>query len=390
MKIKDKAMNSKWAAYTIATCSAVVLYLALSHLSVFLNFLKYIWSVFSPVIIGVVIAYILNPLVKVFYHKVFKKVKSNRARNNLSIMATILCVIAIIAILLVAMIPQIADSVTTFIDNLELYSTSFLDTVGHLGITLPAISSYVESFSTFSENILKNVTNLLTTHSSTIIDTSYSIGVGMFNGLVGFILAIYFLADKVRIKEGIRKLMHLILSDKRYDEYSAFWLRCNDILIKYIVFDILDGIVIGLVNALLMLIFGIPYVALISVIVGVFNLLPTFGPILGGAIGAFLLVLVNPWYALTFLIITVVIQTFDGYILKPKLFSGSLGVPGVWILITIIIGGKLFGVAGILLSIPFAAIFVIVYDEYILVKLQQQKDRRSKKIETKLQDDDKL
>ena len=90
------------------------------------------------------------------------------------------------------------------------------------------------------------------------------------------------------------------------------------------------------------------------------------------------------------MIFTVVLQTIDGYVLKPKLFSGSLGVPGVWILITIIIGGKLFGVIGILLSIPFAAIFVFVYDEYILVKLQEHKDRRSKKIETQLQDDNQL
>ncbi len=95
---------------------------------------------------------------------------------------------------------------------------------------------------------------------------------------------------------------------------------------------------------------------MISVVVGLTNLAPTFGPVIGAAIGAFILLLVNPWYALYFLIFTVIIQIIDGYILKPRLFGGALGVPGVVVLICIIIGGRLFGIWGVLLAIPFAAI----------------------------------
>ncbi len=390
MKFKNKEIDKRWIGYTIATCSAVVVYLVLSNIGLFLSALSYIWSVIAPVTTGVVIAYIFNPLVKVFSEKVFKKIKSDRSRNNLSILSALLCFIVVIVILLVAMIPQLISSVMVFADNIGQYADTLTQTLSVFGATVPAVGDYVNSFTSFSESFLGNIQDFLTTNSGTILDTSYSIGVGVFNGLVGFILAIYFLADKTRIKAGIERLLHLVISDKRYEDYAAFWKRCNDILIKYIVYSLLDALIIGVVNAIFMLVAGIPYVALISFIVGVFNLLPTFGPVIGGAIGAFILVLVNPWYALIFLIFTVVLQTIDGYVLKPKLFSGSLGVPGVWILITIIIGGKLFGVIGILLSIPFAAIFVFVYDEYILVKLQEHKDRRSKKIETQLQDDNQL
>jgi predicted PurR-regulated permease PerM len=125
-----------------------------------------------------------------------------------------------------------------------------------------------------------------------------------------------------------------------------------------------------------MAIIGIPYSVLISVIAGVTNLAPTFGPIVGAAIGAFILILVHPWFCVAFLIITIVLQTVDGYILKPKLFGESLGVSPLMILIAIILGGRLFGVAGILLAIPFAAILDFVYRDFVLKKLEEKYNSR--------------
>jgi predicted PurR-regulated permease PerM len=121
---------------------------------------------------------------------------------------------------------------------------------------------------------------------------------------------------------------------------------------------------------------GLPYAVLISVVVGVTNLAPTFGPLVGGVIGAVILVLINPWYALWFIIFTMILQTCDGYVLKPKLFSGVLGVSSVWVLICIIVGGRMFGVPGILLSIPFAAISDYIYNEFILVRLRKRRQKK--------------
>ena len=115
-----------------------------------------------------------------------------------------------------------------------------------------------------------------------------------------------------------------------------------------------------------------PYNILISVVVGITNLAPTFGPIVGGLIGAFILLLVNPWQALWFILFTLVLQTIDGYILKPKLFGNSFGVSSIWILITIIVGGRMFGVWGILLAIPFAAIADYFYRDVIWKKLEKR------------------
>ena len=123
---------------------------------------------------------------------------------------------------------------------------------------------------------------------------------------------------------------------------------------------------------------GMPYVVLLSVLVGVTNLAPTFGPFVGGAIGAFILLLVNPWYALWFLLFTLILQTVDGYILKPKLFGDSFGVSSVWILVSIIFFGRLFGILGVIISIPLAAIVSYVYQSWILRKLQMRRDNNER------------
>ena len=162
--------------------------------------------------------------------------------------------------------------------------------------------------------------------------------------------------------------MKVFIPDAVYTRMATFWSTCNDILKRYIAGDLLDGIIVGLVNWVFMVITGMSYSVLISLFVGVTNLAPTFGPIVGAIIGAFILVLVNPVHALIFLIFTVILQTLDGYVIKPKLFGNTLGVSAVWILVTLVVGGRMFGIGGIMLAIPFAAIFNFTYQNWIQKK----------------------
>ena len=132
--------------------------------------------------------------------------------------------------------------------------------------------------------------------------------------------------------------------------------------------------IVGIVNAIFMTIVGLPYVGLVSVLVAITNIIPTFGPAIGAIIGGFLLLLVEPWYAVAFLIFTAVLQLIDGYIIKPKLFGDSLGVSGLWILIGIVAGGKMFGIIGILLAIPMVAILDMIYHKFLLPFLENRNE----------------
>ena len=379
MKFNGKWVKKKWVSYTIATCSAVILYMILSHFDSISAGLDSFYSFMRPVFTGLIIAYILNPVSKLFENHIFKKLKNENTKWKLSVGFSILAIILAVVLLFVALIPQLADSIATFANNVGGYVDALQGLLreyeheSYLGIDISSIANIGDKIlTTISEYFSKNMGNL--------VNTSANIGKSVFDLVLAFILAIYLLLDKNRLKSGVSKLCRLIMKHDTYSSTGDFISRCNAIIIRYISFDIVDGIIVGIVNAVFMLIAGMPYAVLISVIVGITNLAPTFGPIVGAVIGGFILVLVKPWYGLAFLIFTVIVQTIDGYILKPKLFGESLGVSPLMILISIILGGRLFGVAGILLAIPFAAILDFVYRDYVIKKLEEKNSKRYNKL----------
>ncbi len=377
MKFNKKWFRKKWFSYTIATCSAVVLYMVLSNIAVIFGGFSTVYSYIRPVVIGIIIAYVFDPLARFFENSIFKKIKNSKTKWKISVATTVIAILLAITLLFVALIPQLADSISTFINNAGGYveSTQLLISDFQASHSNGMFQSEFRSVADFAGKLLDTFGNAISGNVDSVVSSSMNAGRGVFDGFIAFILAIYLLLDKTRLINGLSRLMKLILKEKDYVNAGEFLSRCNDILIRYISFDIIDGIIVGIVNAIFMVIAGLPYSVLISVIVGLTNLAPTFGPIVGCIIGAFILVLVNPWYALWFIIFTVILQTIDGYILKPRLFGESLGVSPLMILISIVVGGRLFGVAGILLAIPFAAIFDFIWKDFILKKLEERKTR---------------
>ncbi|MDD7408924.1 MAG: AI-2E family transporter [Anaerovoracaceae bacterium] len=372
-KTRKKMKRSRWLKLTLSLCIAVVVYLFLSHIDLLFtglgNFVDFIW----PVIVGLVMAYVMDPLAKLFENRIFIRIRSEKTRRTLSVVCTIAAVIVFITLLLVILIPQLVSSVTFFIRNIDNYVEQLQNLANEAAGKSAAKNINIDKFTAAGNDLLNRVASDITGSAGSMLDKSVSLGASLFNTIISFILAIYFLADKKRLLNGCARLMRVVMSDEVYSRTTGFLSRCNDILVRYIAFDIVDGIVIGLINYVFMLMIGYPYRALISIIVGVTNLAPTFGPIAGCVIGAFILLMVNPWYALVFIIFTIFLQTFDGYIFKPKLFGGTLGVSAIWILICIIVGGRMFGVWGILLGIPAAAILDFVYQEMVMKWLEQRK-----------------
>ena len=369
-------LEKRWVAYSFATCSAVVLFLMLSHLDMVFVGIGKLYQFVAPVLCGVIIAYLINPVVNFFEQNIFRRVKKAKKRHNCSVVSALCFIILLIALLLSTLIPSLVDSFMGIAENMETYAVVAASYAENIAKVAARFHIDLSNLAAYWDRIFETLMSNLPENADTIVNTSYNIGTGAVNLVLGFILAVYFLFDKERLIHGINRLHRLLFKDKSFERSRAFWQRCHMILGRYIAFDLLDGIIVGAVNAVFMLIAGMPYVALISVIVGVTNLLPTFGPIIGAVIGGIILVLTSPIYALIFLIFTVVLQIFDGYILKPKMFGGSLGVPEVWILVTIVVGGKMFGIVGILLAIPFAAIFTFVYEESIIPWLERRKQSR--------------
>lgn len=384
MKFDKDLLKEKWVAYTVALCSAVVLYMVLTHLNVLGHLLAGIWKIGSPVFMALVIAYVMAPLVGMYSKYVLHRVEQEKLRHTLSVLLAVLSVVLFFVILMVALVPQVIDSIVMFVGNLNIYVLSFQQFMRQLSSFAAHHDIDLSQFISSSDEMLQSISRILPENLNKIVNASYGFGAKLFDWIISFILAIYLMLDGQNLRFGFMRLLHALLPSGVYASSASFWRRCNTILIRYIACDLLDGMIIGLLNWVFMVIMQMPYVAIISVVVGVTNLAPTFGPMAGAVIGAFILVLVKPVYALWFLLFTLVLQTVDGYVIKPRLFGEQLGVSSVWILIALVVGGRLLGVAGILLAIPFAAIGDYVYHDYVLKNLELQKNERRKQREAAL------
>ncbi|MBR5376412.1 MAG: AI-2E family transporter [Lachnospiraceae bacterium] len=376
MRFDKSWLEKKWVAYTIATCSAVLLFVMLMNLPIFINSVKVMLGYLRPVIAGVVIAYMMNPMLNFFERTVFSKIKARSLRRSLGVLLTALVVIAVVTLLLVAILPQIIGNIALFVNNFDSYATSLLKIINSFRQQAARFNVDISEFTNVSDSIIKYLTKNIPNNVGSIINTSMNIGKGVFNAILAFIFAVYFLSDKERMVKGAKHLLKLIMPERRYVESALFWKKCNKILLSYMGGELLDALIVGAANFIFMTVTGMNYKILVSVVVGVTNLAPTFGPIIGCVIGTFILLFASPWDALLFLIFTVIIQTVDGYVLKPKLFGSSLGVSSLWILIAIMLFGKLFGIIGILLAIPLAAICDFIYEDWILKKLEKRKAAR--------------
>ena len=365
----NKRLREKpWYNNAVALCIAVTLFVLLTHWGNVRESVGTFFRYFSPVILGAIIAYIVNPLAGLYGRTLFCWIKKEKAKTFLSNLLAILTVILFLVFLLLMLIPQLIESVATFAGNLDGYVASLHAMLDSLGVSSSALG--LDKFIDSSEALIETVTDFVKQNLSKILSASASVGKGAIQFLVGFLLSIYLLGDKSRLKNGGQRLLTAALGGAKYEKLAKVLRRCHSILNRYIVFNLLDSLIVGGANALFMAIVGMPYVGLVSFVVAVFNLLPTFGPVFGALIGGFVLLMVNPWHALAFLIFTAILQTIDGYILKPKLFGDSLGVSGLWILVGVIVGGRAFGVVGILLAIPAVAILDFLYREHFLPWLE--------------------
>ena len=361
-----------WYPYAVALCIAVVLYAFLSHFQGVWGALMTFIGFFKTVIIGCVIAFIVNPLSKLMGRTLFRKVRNEKTQLKLSNLVAFILVILFLAFAMLILIPQLIESVKMFMANFDGYKSSVLGWIEDRGISLEALGidiSAVESAGSGLTSILGSVGK----YAGSILSTTVDVGKTIMDLAIAFMMSIYILAEKPTLKKGCARLVRAIVGEDRYHGVCTFLEKTNAVFNAYIVYNLIDCLIIGIINAIFMLVTGMQYVGMISFIIAITNLIPTFGPLIGGAIGAFILLLVKPLHALIFIIFAVVLQAFDGYILKPRLFGNSLGVSGLWILIGVIVGGKMFGLIGMLISIPLVAVIDFLYRNYLIPRLEKKR-----------------
>ncbi len=368
MKKRDLRAAS-WYPHAVAICIGVALYVFLTRFPQIWSAFRAFLGFFQPVIIGCAIAYIVNPLAK-FFERHFRLIKNAGTRRVLSNVLAFLLVIIFLVFTMLILVPQLIDSGNYFVSHLDGYVKSVNQLLENWGVNKTIdLSGIVDS----TENLLNAVSEYIANNYRTVLSVSTSVGKEVFSTVISFILSIYLLLDKPKLKSGFRRLLRALCGDEnRYAEASQFLHKCDTVCSRYIIYNLIDSLIVGGVNAVFMTVVGMEYVGLISFSAAITNLVPTFGPMVGMVIGGFILLMVNPVHALIFIIFSLVLQTCDAYVIKPRLFGTSLGVSGLWIMVGVIAGGNMFGMVGILLAVPAVAILDFIYQTAIIPRLEKK------------------
>ncbi len=349
---------------------AILLFFLVTNFQAVLNFILWVIGLFGPFLFGFVIAFVLNRPYNFFRYKVFgfmDKMKGEHLpafRKVLSLVIVYLLFFLIVSLVIFAVIPQLAESINKLIGNLDGYIRS-LEAFGnqlleYFGVTSgfwDTVDSYLSDFYT---TIGKVLTNDVVPY---LINATGSVITGLSNLFLGLVTSIYLLAGKEKLMVQGKRLIRAVIPEKPRAKMNHIWLLSNRMFGDFVIGQLANAAIVGILCFIGMSILGLDYALLISVLVCVANIIPFFGCIIGAVPSAFILLMVDPLQSLWFIIFIIVLQTIDGNIICPKVVGDSIGLSGLWVMVSIVVGGSIFGIVGIFLVVPlFAVLYALVRD----------------------------
>lgn len=339
-----------------------------------------IYKIISPFILGVFIAFVLNPLVLLFKKRLFQKtfhIKKEKPALYLSIFITYVLLIGLIILLFIFIVPQIYNSIidlTSQINTLYINTSNILNSFQseHTDLTFIDYSKIMDTLNNAVPQIIDYLTNITGNIIPFLYSTASSFVRGIYNLIIAVIISIYIISDQKQLIINIKKLIYAILPDKNRNTIVEVLRESIRIFGDFVWGKAVDSIIIGLINFIVMSILNLRFAVLISVIVGITNMIPYFGPFIGGAIGAVILLITSPVNSFIFIIVILILQQFDGIILGPKILGDSIGIKPLWVIFGITVGGSLGGIIGMFLGVPCVAVLSYILDMFITAKLHEK------------------
>ena len=358
----------------IVVAVGILLYLSLSNFEAVGSAIGHFFSVLSPFIAGIAIAYLLNIPMRFFEEKVFKRF---RKKQLLSILTTYMLALLIMTLLLGMLLPQLLGSISTLIGNIQGYLDNFNQLIGWIGDTLNLEQETVDAVMVSSEDIINQFVTYIRGILPEIISVTMRIGTGIISAMTAIIASIYMLTGKKKLLLQCRRGVYAILPKRHAENLMRVFHLSNGVFSGFISGKIIDSAIIGVICFIFMSLMNLspiemPYALLISVIIGITNVIPFFGPLIGAVPSTLILLMVNPWSALWFVVFIIVLQQFDGNYLGPKILGNSTGLPAMWVLIAIVVGGGLFGFMGMLLGVPTAAVLHTLASDFVETRLRKK------------------
>ena len=367
MKIDwNKRTTVRTVSSIIVVAFGILLYFLLLNLKTISGIFSWFFTIIAPVILGFVFAYLLNTpmsLIEMLIYKINGKNKKISARfvRILSIVLTLLIALSLIFALFYVIIPQLIESVSTLINNANGYVSVLENAIYNLLNKYNISSSYIDDLVSRYDDVFTYIINLLKDSLPSIISFSRQLTTGIYNIFIGIIISVYVLYNKEVFGAQLKKICFALFKKGHVDKFFYVLHKSNKAFIGFINGKLLDSLIIGILCYIGLLILKMPYALLVSAIIAVTNVIPYLGPFIGAILSALIIFIVSPIKALIFIIFIFILQQIDGNFLGPRILGNSIGISSFWVLVSIIIGGGLFGPIGMFLGVPaFSVIYSLL------------------------------
>lgn len=349
-------------AFSISGMIIVLFFVLLTNLKLIGEGIATVAQVLTPFLLGIIFSFILMPLRDLVEHKLLKDIKwKQKAKRKVSVLVSMIVMLFVIVAFFAILIPQLVSSVSTFAGNIGSYMDNAQQS---LELIFNGDTALIAKFTSMVEDVVTEFSTWLASASggiTTIVTTIGSFVSGIINFFIGIIITMYILAGSERFKMQIKKVLYAVFSNKNAERISYVFRLTAEMFYRFIFGKGIDSLIIGIICYIGCLILRIPYAVMIGFIVGITNMIPVFGPFIGAIPCAVILVMINWVKSLEFLIFILVLQQFDGNILGPYILGDAVGLPTLWVMFAIIVGGSLFGIVGMFAGVPaFAVIYTLI------------------------------
>jgi len=346
--------------------------LVLVYFTDIFTFIGGILNMLTPFFIGFALAFILKDLLKLIEKGPIGKIKNHNLRRLISVMLTMLIFIVIVLMALMIILPQIIDSIYTFFNNLPSYIGNVKLFINELFIKYELDDIYIARFYDYIQKQVDTVLFEIGENLPLIFDYSTKIFSQLTTIILSLILCVYLLFSKETFILQAKKLTYAIFNKTWADRFLATGRLANTTFTGFASGKILDSLIVGIICFIVLYALKYPYASLVSMIIGITNIIPIFGPIFGAIPAFFIVLMADPLRAFWLLVFILILQQIDGNIIGPKILGNSTGLPAIWVLFALLIGGGLFGLLGMLLAVPTFAVIYKIFREIMRERLQQK------------------
>lgn len=357
----------------------ILLYCGIEHFDVVLSVFQYIFRLLLPFLLGCTIAFILNvPMAKIEGHLFKGKEKCRKWRRPCAFLITLLCLIGILVICFFVIVPELANTVSNLTSQIPAAFDKTQKWIVQTAQSVPFLEGYINTMNLDWTSISSSIVGIIQAAGSGLLSSGFgfitSIVSGVTTFIIGFTFSIYILFQKEKLGGQVKQVAYALLPGKTADKFFYVTDLSHRIFASFLSGQCLEAIILGTMFVITMTLFRLPYAMLIGVLIALTALIPIFGAFIGCALGIFLIVMVNPMQALWFLILFLVLQQLEGNLIYPHVVGGSVGLPSIWVLVAVTLGGSLFGILGILFFIPLCSVCYALFREYIKKRLAERKE----------------